>query len=606
MPCGHLQRKKGIFRAFTKTVAAAALENATELTLQEVIDMLRTKTPSQRSNFDLQRLLEKLEPLRYFRKLPGLEKSDLRLKVCRQLGVSVYGKGKPIVKEGEIGAEFFILLAGQASVRDKDGSIERVLNQGVGFGEMALIGEAVEDRLQMRTVMADADQTVAVTLVRDDYLSLIRAFEEQQLASTMAVLQSMHYFRRMSSTALTWIAQSVEPVSWQRGEVLAEQGKRPNHMLLMKSGEARISVTLKGDGLRSHPQPSKPMTIDVALLSLAGEAICESVLFDDSGNLGTFRATAPCEGYRLHKREARKLIRGSSLPLFRECQAQRQEFVRQRIVYCATLHPAGAGAGRTAHATDGGVNQSLTTRGSVDLSGEEEISRIGLGTLSTAALQRRHRLEKASASLKSDLTAARDRSSITSNGASSTSTIRSRRRRSGGSSSALSVSMSMSSIAGGDDASDNSWGDFDASLQHRVQQGSTWRGARGMRASHRSRAGAGAASPSTFGRAAAHQAQPLVRSLGTHSAHAASLFNRVDGTLATGTTGASSVAASIIPNDRSRATGQQRNRTNGDNSSTRRGSGRNARSRKQAAEPSVFGTFSLDAFQPPRLQRVWT
>ena len=561
--------------------------------------MLRTKQPQQRTEFDLQRLLEKLDPLRFFQKLPEIQQSDLRLRVCRQLGVSVFVKGKPIVKEGDLGAEFFIVVAGQASVRDKDGNIERVLMEGAGFGEMALIGDTQEERQQMRTVVADAEQTVAVTLVRDDYLSLIRAYEERLLASTMEFLHSMHYFKRVSATALTWIAQVLRPVTWQRGEKLAEQGKRPSHMLLMKSGEARLSVTLRGDGLRANPQSSKPMTIDVALISLSGEVICESALFDESGNLGTFVATAPCEGYVMHKREARKLIRGSALPLFRQCQAQRQEFVRQRIVYCATLHPAGALAAQAARVEGGAASHSLTTRESVDLSGTEQISRISLGTLSTAALQRRHKLEKASVSLRADLTAVRARPSPS---------VRSR-RRSGSSAASLSASMSMSSIASGDNSSTLSWSNSDVSLQHHGQRSSTRRRDSGGRSANGSRARAGGASTSTFGRPTEqHMQSALVRSLGAHTSHAASLFNRVDGAeLPTGTFGATSVAASIIRNDRDSATAQQRSRRTKGVDTGRKQSSRADRSRIQAAAgPSVFGSFTLDAFQPPRLQRAWT
>lgn len=590
-----LQRGKGLFATFKKTVATAALENATELTLQELIDMLRTKQPQQRTEFDLQRLLEKVDSLRFFQKLPEIQQSDLRLRVCRQLGVSVFIKGKPIVKEGDLGAEFFIVVAGQASVRDKDGNIERILKEGAGFGEMALIGDTQEERLQMRTVMADAEQTVAVTLVRDDYLSLIRAYEERLLASTMAFLHSTHYFKRLSATALTWVAQVLKPVVWQRGEKLAEQGKRPSHMLIMKSGEARLSVTLTGDGLRANPQSSKPMTIDVALISLGGEVICESALFDESGNLGTFVATAPCEGYVMHKREARKLIRGSALPLFREALAARQEFVRQRIVYCATLHPAGALAAQAARVVGGAASHSLTTRESVDLSATEQISRISLGTLSTAALQRRHKLEKASVSLRADLTAVRARPSPS---------VRS--RRSSGGSASLSASMSMSSIASGDDSSSLSWSNSDASLQYRGQRSSTRRRDSGGRAACGSRARGGGASTSTFGRPTEQQMQSaLVRSLGAHTSHAASLFNRVDGTgPASRTFGATSVAASVIRNDGDSTTAQQR-RTKGVGTG-RKQSSRADRSRIQAAEPSLFGSFTLDAFQPPRLQRAWT
>lgn len=629
------QRGKGLFATFKKTVAAAAMENATELTLKEVIEMLQSKRPNQRSEFDLQRLLEKLEPLRFFQKLPEVEKSDLRLQICRHLGVSVWGKGKPIVKEGEIGTEFYIIIAGQASVRDKDGSIERVLKEGVGFGEMALVGEALEDRVQMRTVMADADpETVAVTLLRDDYLSLIRAFEERMLASTMAFLQSTHYFKRLSPTALTWIAQVLEPATWQRGELLAEQGKRPTHILLMDSGEARLSVTLKGDANGMRLKTSKPMVVDVALISLDGEVVCESALFDDSGNLGNYYATAPCEGYRIHKREARKLMRGSTMPLFRECQAQRQEFVRNRLEFCATLRPTGGtGAGGGTHGGGeerpggGGGDISLTTRGAASFSGEAEISRIGLGALSTAALQRRHSLEKASTSLRSDLTATavggrrRRSASIRSGGygissgggsGSKRSGPGGRRRRSGGSVSSL--NMSMSSIGDGD-GSELSWST--ASLRqyeqrngggamHSSGSGTGDSSNRRRTTSHR-RHGAATTTMSTFGKGSTGQPAPsmLVRSLGTHSSHAASLFHQVDGPgAAAGSFGATTGAASMIRGDRSRTSANASHRDKSAADSTRSRTGA-SRSRK-AAEPSVFGTFSLDAFQPPRLQRAWT
>ena len=61
----------------------------------------------------------------------------------------------------------------------------------------------------------------------------------------MAFLRTITFFRSMSTTQLTWIAQQLEPVAWSRGAVLAEQGQRPTHLLLLRSGEARLSVTLQ-------------------------------------------------------------------------------------------------------------------------------------------------------------------------------------------------------------------------------------------------------------------------------------------------------------------------------------------------------------------------
>ena len=167
-------RSKGLFAAFKQTVATAAMQNASELTMAETIELL-SRRPSSRSEWDLQRLLDRLEKLSYFAKLPARDKSDLRLEVCRRLGVRIVMKGKAIVKEGDLATQFFILINGQASRRDKDGSVELIVQQGRGFGEQALVADDLELRKQMHTVVCDTDETVIGVLEADDYISLVRS-----------------------------------------------------------------------------------------------------------------------------------------------------------------------------------------------------------------------------------------------------------------------------------------------------------------------------------------------------------------------------------------------------------------------------------------------
>ena len=84
-------------------------------------------------------------------------------------------KGKAIVKEGDLATQFFILISGQASRRDKDGSVELIVQQGRGFGEQALVADDLELRKQMHTVVCDTDETVIGVLEADDYISLVRS-----------------------------------------------------------------------------------------------------------------------------------------------------------------------------------------------------------------------------------------------------------------------------------------------------------------------------------------------------------------------------------------------------------------------------------------------
>ena len=392
----------------------------------------------------------------------------------------------------------------------------------------------------------------------------------------MAFLRTITFFRSMSTTQLTWIAQQLEPVAWSRGAVLAEQGQRPTHLLLLRSGEARLSVSLQ------------KLVVDVAVIALNGELLCESAL-DDSGNLGTYTAGSRVEGYasppgisldrlagsgqsycivvaryRIHKKEARKLIRNAALSAIKESQRQRQEFVRARIVYVATFRPGGA-AGRR-----GEEPKARLARKGAEPTGSEEISqRFGPGSLAAEALQRRHTLEKTSRDLLS-------RSRRGSSGGSSRSSW-------SGMSTVLSDNSSMSSVS--------SW--TSSTRGHGVDAEPEGRSSRRSR-SRRSRS-----------RRRRDDPRQLVSAVGSHSAHAAGLFTRVDGA---GESSTDSVRYGAGPSMISRDHDDSANSGRGSRSTGRptSSSGRRPSSAKRRDEPSVFGSFSLDAFQPPRTQRAWT
>ena len=201
------------------------------------------------------------------------------------------------------------------------------------------------------------------------------------------------YFKRLQKVELLRVAHLLEPVSWKRGDVLAEQGKRPSHVLVFSAGEARLSVQLvKGVG------------VEVALLSLAGEVINGEALFDDSSCIGTFTATVNCEGYRLHKREAQKVLRTQScLAVFKNQKEQRKTFVRERVVAClSAMKPTQRklSSTRPSRLPTAAVERSLTTKGK-----SAALADTSMGALSQSAMARRHRLDSRSAIFKSEVEA---------------------------------------------------------------------------------------------------------------------------------------------------------------------------------------------------------
>ena len=83
-------------------------------------------------------------------------KKDL-MKVARASDEISVPEGKELCKEGQTGREFFLILAGTASVKRKGRKVA-TLGKGQFFGEMALLDRGPRSA----TVVADTDMTLLV------------------------------------------------------------------------------------------------------------------------------------------------------------------------------------------------------------------------------------------------------------------------------------------------------------------------------------------------------------------------------------------------------------------------------------------------------------
>ncbi len=83
-------------------------------------------------------------------------RNDLRKVAHRSEDMRV-AAGTTIVREGDVGNEFFVIVDGKASV-NRQGRIIATLGPGSGFGELALL----EDAPRNATVVADTDMELVV------------------------------------------------------------------------------------------------------------------------------------------------------------------------------------------------------------------------------------------------------------------------------------------------------------------------------------------------------------------------------------------------------------------------------------------------------------
>lgn len=106
----------------------------------------------------------------YLHKVPlfqGLPQRELEA-VARSLKERVYEPGTAIVRQGEPGVGFFLIVEGKVDVTHDDHHI-RDMGAGEFFGELALL----EERTRTATVTAK-ERTRCLQLVRWDFRALIK------------------------------------------------------------------------------------------------------------------------------------------------------------------------------------------------------------------------------------------------------------------------------------------------------------------------------------------------------------------------------------------------------------------------------------------------
>ena len=136
-------------------------------------------------------MAEAQSSIEVFRNVPlfrGLQDEDLR-KIRNLTKEVAFKSGDVIVKEGDAGLGFYVVVEGQAEVRKKNRAITRIAKGGF-FGEMALL----DDAPRSAEVVA-ATPTRCLVLLRWNFWSLVS--KEKDVARAM--LQEMA--RRLRATS---------------------------------------------------------------------------------------------------------------------------------------------------------------------------------------------------------------------------------------------------------------------------------------------------------------------------------------------------------------------------------------------------------------------
>ncbi len=250
---------------------------------------------------------------------------DLLVEVARKVEPLAYAPGASMIRQGEIGDKFFIILGGEAEVFvEQPGGAHMLvdrLKRGRYFGEMALVGNG----LRTATVRAAPHAEVSVVALDrksfDDLIGESRSFREElsHIVDAHLIKYRVQALSALSYEALLEVTRRVEVNSFAPGTTIVRQGALGETFYILVDGAVDVSV--------QQPDGSERVIDRLA----SGQYFGELALLGDRRRSATVRVSqhAPAKVVELGLDDFERLARDSEL--FKKHLAQLTEERRARL-----------------------------------------------------------------------------------------------------------------------------------------------------------------------------------------------------------------------------------------------------------------------------------
>jgi len=191
------------------------------------------------------RLLDALANVDIFRDFP-IAKAKEFIEIVEE---EKYERGEYIVRKDTPGDKFFIILSGNVKVEGMDHDDANVDSEK-RYGSYEYFGEAslILDQPRSADVVAETDVT-ALTVEKARFLNFIkgsdlhrklRILNEVRKTGTWDVLSKSRFFKGASSAQMTQLELMMEPVHFEEGERLVEEGQTYTEAFIIKQGLVEV------------------------------------------------------------------------------------------------------------------------------------------------------------------------------------------------------------------------------------------------------------------------------------------------------------------------------------------------------------------------------
>lgn len=261
----------------TATVKACNVCIAWTLDRQTMRDVLANQETASRGN-----KIAFLKTVQMFVKL-----SDTTLgQIADVMKLVSYEQNDKIIKQGEVGDQFYIIQSGHALVTQGNKELAR-LSPGNCFGELALISN--EPR---KATVTAIDSLNCYTIDKQTFTSVLGTLKDAETQSTgITILRKVKLLEGLSEKQLVIISRSLETKDYENGENIVNQGDEGDKFYMIASGAVSIYV--------NHAEVARLNT---------GSYFGEMALMNDERRNATVTALGPVTCLTLNRSQFVKLL----------------------------------------------------------------------------------------------------------------------------------------------------------------------------------------------------------------------------------------------------------------------------------------------------------
>lgn len=239
--------------------------------------------------------------------------------IAKTAGFSQVKRGDCVVREGEPGLAFYIIVSGSLDVVKRNQRVA-TLGSGSSFGEAAL-GVGAPPR--NASLVCVSDEAELLVLHKVDYDAIMKDFQNAQHLRAFRCIKKVPLFAHWSRTRLNHLCGRLRWHHFKKGDVVIKQGDPCENIYFIIDGSCEVSKDIYvrnrntwPTGIKSWVTKTYTDTITVALMDLGPDAYFgEKGILENSLRAATVTATKDSDVVSLDRLAFIDLLqRGHSIP----------------------------------------------------------------------------------------------------------------------------------------------------------------------------------------------------------------------------------------------------------------------------------------------------